>query len=51
MPELQNGKSKDVLSFPKSIALLDKSVALPITVNMNEEIPNKIYEALAKVIK
>ena len=51
MPELQNGKSKDVLSFPKSIALLDKSVALPITVNMNEEIPNRIYEALAKVIK
>ena len=49
MPELTLKKNDKSLSFPKSLALLNKAVALPISVKMNKEIPDKIYQALAEI--
>ncbi len=50
MQELTLKRNDKSLSFPKSLTLLNKAVALPISVKMSKEIPSKIYQALAEII-
>jgi len=52
MPELvaANGGSLDK-AFPKSSAILERAVALPIVVHMDPEYPQKVATALRNVLK
>jgi len=52
MPELINRNGKDLaVAFPQSAKLLNRSVALPIAINMIEDFPLKINEAIVSVLK
>ena len=51
MPELINRNGKDLTNaFPISLELLNRSVSLPISVNMIEKFPQKIKNALASAL-
>ena len=51
MPELVNRNGKDLTNaFPISLELLNRSVSLPISVNMIENFPQKIEKALASAL-
>jgi 8-amino-3,8-dideoxy-alpha-D-manno-octulosonate transaminase len=51
MPELVNRIGKDLINaFPISLELLNRSVSLPISVNMIENFPQKIEKALASAL-
>jgi len=51
MPDLVNRNGKDLINaFPKSLKLLNRSVSLPIAINMVEDFPSKIRNALASVL-
>ena len=51
MPELVEQYVNLKTSFPKSVELLNKSVSLPISVKMDDNIPQKIKNALMRVFK
>jgi len=52
MPELVNRNGKDLTdAFPISLELLNRSVSLPIAINMVDNFPKKIRDALISVIK
>jgi 8-amino-3,8-dideoxy-alpha-D-manno-octulosonate transaminase len=52
MPELVNRYGKYIYNaFPKSLELLNRSVSLPIAINMIEDFPSKIRNALISVLK
>ena len=52
MPELVNRNGKDLLnSFPASLKLLNRSVSLPIAINMVDNFTTKIRDALTTVLK
>lgn len=50
MPELVSRYSALSEAFPKSLRLLNRAVALPISVNMAEDIPQRIWQSLEKVL-
>ncbi len=51
MPELVNRNGKDLTNaFPISLELLNRSVSLPISVNMIENFPQKIEKALGSAL-
>jgi len=51
MPELVNRNGKDLTNtFPISLELLNRSVSLPISVNMIENFPQKIEKALSSAL-
>ena len=52
MPGLVNCYGKDLTNaFPKSLDLLNRSVSLPIAINMVDNFPKKIRDALISVLK
>ena len=52
MPELVKRNGEDLMNaFPKSLELLNRSVSLPIAINMVEDFPKKIFNALLSVLK
>ena len=52
MPELVNRNGKDLINtFPVSLKLLNRSVSLPIAINMVDNFPTKIRETLMSVLK
>ena len=52
MPELVERNGKDLINaFPKSLELLNRSVSLPIAINMVDNFPTKIRETLMSVLK
>jgi 8-amino-3,8-dideoxy-alpha-D-manno-octulosonate transaminase len=52
MPELVTRYGKDLTNaFPKSLDLLNRSVSLPIAINMVDNFPKKIRDALISVLK
>ena len=52
MPELVKCNGEDLTnSFPVSLELLNRSVSLPIAINMVEDFPLKIKEALISVLQ
>ncbi len=52
MPELVKRSGKNLSkAFPESLELLNRSVSLPIAINMIEDFPSKIRQALIKVLK
>ena len=52
MPELVNRNGKDLHNaFPESLELLNRSVSLPIAINMVEDFPSKIRDALIYALK
>jgi 8-amino-3,8-dideoxy-alpha-D-manno-octulosonate transaminase len=52
MPELVNRNGIDLINaFPVSLKLLNRSVSLPITINMVDNFPTKIRETLMSVLK
>ena len=52
MPELVNRYGKNIYNaFPKSLELLNRSVSLPIAINMIEDFPSKIRNVLISVLK
>ena len=52
MPELVNRNGKELINeFPRSLELLNRSVSLPIAINMIEDFPLKIRDALISVLK
>ncbi|MBI3773337.1 MAG: DegT/DnrJ/EryC1/StrS family aminotransferase [Gammaproteobacteria bacterium] len=52
MPQLVNAHGGDVTcAFPKSKALLDRAVSLPVMVKMAEDLPGKILAALSSALR
>ena len=51
MPELINHNEELINAFPKSHELLNRSVSLPIAINMVKDFPLKIRNALISVLK
>ena len=52
MPELINNNGNDLISaFPESLELLNRSVSLPISINMVDDFQLKIREALTSVFQ
>jgi len=52
MPALVNRNGKDLINaFPTSLELLNRSVSLPIAINMIEDFPLKIRDTLISVLK
>jgi len=52
MPELVKRSRKDLAdAYPVSLDLLNRSVSLPISINMVKEFPSRIREALISVLK
>ena len=52
MPELVKRNGGDLReAFPKSLDLLNRSVSLPIAINMVDNFPKKIRDALISVLK
>ena len=52
MPELVSRNGRDLInSFPQSLELLNRSVSLPVSINMLDNFQEKINEALRGVLK
>ena len=50
IPSLWSNFKNKINAFPKSIRLLEASVSIPINIHMENDIPEKIYQAISKVI-
>jgi len=51
IPTLWSSIKNKAKAFPKSVKFLEKSVSIPINVNMKKDIPEKVYFAINKATK
>ena len=50
IPSLWSNLKNKTNAYPKSISLLEASVSIPINIHMEKDIPEKVYQAVNKVM-